>query len=454
MRTTFVSLIFGAVCLSIVLAVLVFSPTIATTNPEPDLPSYDKQDFSRGRKGYSIFSDITTANSTLSPTATDNFGYILSLLSPTPTWKDARTGTEILFSTRDDDYSDPIGIGFNFPFYENTYSELYVSTNGMISFGEENDAFENREIPRDTLPNNYIAPFWDDLLFVVDTISSDPISRAYYKKGTDAQGKFIVVEWYQVSRLDTQNDLFTFEVILRENGDILFQYNRLDGTLDQATVGIEDDQGVDGNLYLYNFAGLKTTDAVLFKYPAPTARAKIYPLNQGSFISNSIANLQFTVRNSGDLGKDTFEIKLSTHNPAWEVTFFNADGYPLSDSNGNGSIDTGPLGQGDEMIVNIRVKAPKTAQVGENIQVTLSAVSSRNSNKKAQATFNAAVPTAFAQALQTGTLMRLHLVWRENQISALSSPLLMGAECTTRIHCNLCRFEVYNPLGFRRNFTR
>ncbi len=414
MRAKIISFILGTVCLSIVLGVLFISPSPATANPQPEPPSTEKQDFSRGRQGTSVFSDITAENTILSPTATDRFGYTLSLI--TPAWKDAKTGTEILFSTRDDDYSEPIGIGFNFPFYENTYSELYVSTNGMISFGEENDAFENREIPRDTLPNNFIAPFWDDLLFIVDT------SHTYYKKGTDAQGKFIVVEWYLVSRLDTQNDRLTFEVVLRENGNILFQYNRLDGTLNQATVGIEDDQGVDGNLYIFNYAGLKTTDAIQFKYPAPSARAKIYPLNQGDFVSDGDANLQFTVRNIGDLGKDTFDFKLSTYNTSWQVTFYDADGFPLSDTNGNGIIDTGPLDQEDELVVKIRVKAPKTAQVGGNIQVILSAVSSRNTNKKAQATFSVAVPTPFAQALQTGTLMRLHLVWRENQISASASP--------------------------------
>jgi hypothetical protein len=414
MRKIFVFLVLGIIGLSIVLVVGLINTTSAAANPESNPPE-EKQDFSRGRSGYRVLPDSISENTilTAAATGTDLFGYTLSLITP-PGWINAQTGTEISFSTRDDDYSAPISIGFNFPFYENKYSEIFVSTNGMITFGDENDAFENRDIPRDTLPNNYIAPFWDDLLF-------HNHSAAYYKSGIDGQGKYFVVEWYQVSRLDTQTDTLTFEVILRENGDILFQYQQLNGKLDESTVGIEDQEGIDGNIYIYNYSGLKTTDAVFFDYPSPDARAKIYPLYQGGFINHDREDLEFTIRNIGDLGSDTFELLLPSINPNWQVIFYDGEGNLLVDSNSNGSIDTGLLPQGSEKEVKLLVVAPEDAQVGDNIKVTLSVVSSKNSTKKAQATFSVAVPTAFAQAMQTGTLMRLHLAWRENQISAKAS---------------------------------
>jgi hypothetical protein len=113
---------------------------------------------------------------------------------------------------------------------------------------------------------------------------------------------------------------------------------------------------------------------------------------------------------------------LSAFNPAWEVKFYDANGDPLMDTNGNGSTDTGLVPQGDDKVVSLHVNAPATADIGENIHVILSAVSSRMPSQQAQAILKVAIPTAFAQALQKGTVMRAHLVWRENQISALASP--------------------------------
>ncbi|MFC1996194.1 nidogen-like domain-containing protein [Chloroflexota bacterium] len=405
--------IFGIVCISLVLTVQFIPLSQAIANPFQPPSSPEKEDISRGKIGYTNFPEIASSHTGQSAAVKDLFGYTVSPISYN--WFDATGGTKITFPSRDDDYYK-ISLGFNFPFYENTYSNLFVSTNGIITFGQASDAFENRVIPRDTLPNNFIAPFWDDLIFT----SSD--GQAYYKKGENANGKYIVIEWNGISRLETPKKKLIFEVILYENGDIRFQYKKLEGPLDQSTVGIEDEHGVDGSLYLYNFDGLSESSAILFEYPSASARTKIYPKNQGKFISAGFTNLQFKIRNTGDLGKDTYDFSLSSFPPTWEVKFYDGKHNLLKDTNKNGKIDTGPLPQDAEMVVNIRVRAPDSGSIGESINVTLSAVSSRNPGKKSQATFDAAIPTGFAQALLSGGKMRLHLVWRENQISALASP--------------------------------
>ena len=100
--------------------------------------------------------------------AADRYGYTFDD-SLSPAWIDlAATGTEAEFSTRDDDSFGPISLGFEFNFYENTYTELYVSTNGLLTFGGGSDQFVNHPMPRDTDPDNFIAPFWDDLIMLVD----------------------------------------------------------------------------------------------------------------------------------------------------------------------------------------------------------------------------------------------------------------------------------------------
>ena len=89
----------------------------------------------------------------------DRYGYIYDD-SLAPAWKDLTSGgTEAEFSSRDDDTVGPISMGFGFKFYENVYSELYISTNGMLTFGEASDLYVNSPMPRDTYPNNFVTPF-------------------------------------------------------------------------------------------------------------------------------------------------------------------------------------------------------------------------------------------------------------------------------------------------------
>ena len=54
----------------------------------------------------------------------------------------------------------PFNIGFNFNFFENTYTEFYVSSNGLVTFGAGSASATEQPIPTATIPNNFIAPFW------------------------------------------------------------------------------------------------------------------------------------------------------------------------------------------------------------------------------------------------------------------------------------------------------
>jgi len=57
----------------------------------------------------------------------------------------------------------PFNIGFSFTFYGNTYTQFYVSSNGLITFGTGSVAATEAPIPSAATPNNFIAGFWDDL---------------------------------------------------------------------------------------------------------------------------------------------------------------------------------------------------------------------------------------------------------------------------------------------------
>ncbi|MFT5882647.1 MAG: hypothetical protein ACI9FG_001154, partial [Crocinitomicaceae bacterium] len=89
---------------------------------------------------------------------------------PSYQWVDiAGIGTEITDwsgsdSPTDNGGSTSIPLGFSFPFYDNNYSNLIVSTEGFLTFGNWVDAASNASIlPNLGAPENMIAIYWDDL---------------------------------------------------------------------------------------------------------------------------------------------------------------------------------------------------------------------------------------------------------------------------------------------------
>jgi len=72
--------------------------------------------------------------------------------------------TDVTASSDDEGFAGPYGIGFNFPFYDATYSQFWVHTNGYIAFEEPNVAdFGGGVVGAPAAPNKFISVFWDDL---------------------------------------------------------------------------------------------------------------------------------------------------------------------------------------------------------------------------------------------------------------------------------------------------
>ena len=74
----------------------------------------------------------------------------------------ASTGTTISFSNYDDGSTLIAPAAFTFPFYGTNYTSMYVSTNGLITFGSANTEYANQNMTSDPT-QAAIAPFWDDL---------------------------------------------------------------------------------------------------------------------------------------------------------------------------------------------------------------------------------------------------------------------------------------------------
>ena len=142
----------------------------------------------------------------------DGYGYtyIAGVNDP---WIEANSGTLLTFSSPDDGYAGPLNIGFNFGFYEQTFSQLYVSTNGLVTFGAWSTAYQNKPIPWAPTPNNLIAGLWSDLKM--------HNGRAYLRTLGTAPARICVVEW-EIYDLPPSNPaavlILNFEVLLYENG--------------------------------------------------------------------------------------------------------------------------------------------------------------------------------------------------------------------------------------------
>ena len=181
--------------------------------------------------------------------------------NPTYSWIDPVVNghTEITSWTSGDDdngYFQVPDIGFNFTFFGNTYrtNDVYIGTNGYISFGTGYTTnATSASIPVTGYPNNFIAGCAMDL----DDISNGKI---YY--GGDAT--HFVVTWLNYYDNGNSSEWITFQIILysygSSNNDIRIHYNDAESTTstginDDALIGVENSAGTDGAEYRNDGSG-------------------------------------------------------------------------------------------------------------------------------------------------------------------------------------------------------
>ena len=157
-----------------------------------------------------------------------------------------------------DDYAIETSLLFTFPFYNNSYNSIGVSTNGLLTFGETSSSFINTIIPTLNSPNNFIAPFWADL------ITND---KSIFMYQTES---YAVIQWTNMGFFGTQTPLGTFQVILYSNGTIHLRYIVLMGSEvafgSSATIGIENIDGTKGTLISYRQSSLSTGKTYILHY--------------------------------------------------------------------------------------------------------------------------------------------------------------------------------------------
>ncbi len=83
-------------------------------------------------------------------------------------------------------------------------------------------------------------------------------------------------------------------------------------------------------------------------------------------VPDSTATFTFRVQNRGSaLPEDTFNLAWASDPEGWATSLRNADGTPVTDHNGDGIVDTGPIPSLERIELSAEVEVPATAVDGE-----------------------------------------------------------------------------------------
>ncbi len=222
---------------------------------------------------------------------------------PSFNWTDITdNGTSV---TLGDDDSETVSLPFSFDFYGETKDEVTIGSNGYLTFGAEGTDFSNDQIPSTSEPNDFIAPFWDDL-------NPSGGGSVHYL----ADGDQFIVQYTDIPpfALGETNDSYTFQVILTADDGVRYQYLSMDGAVNEATVGTENADGLDGLQVAFNTSYVEDGLAVDIA-AVPDFIADVSPAS-GSLSSGSSDDITVTLDATGvDAGDYENTLPLASNDP-------------------------------------------------------------------------------------------------------------------------------------------
>jgi hypothetical protein len=210
---------------------------------------------------------------------------------PTYSWIEIATplggsGTLRTALACDDCHEASIPLGFNFPYYGTSFSNITLGSNGVTYFENVYLGLGNSCMPGTpsyTMTQyNFIAHLWDDL-------------APNYQGGiyTQAFTDYFVIEFYDVVPCCSAGDGDTWQLILFSNGNILMQYKELSaqGLQNDLTVGIQNNP-TTGLQYVCNGAGnaLASGRAILWLAPGNSCTGTTVDLGAGPYCVGDVLN--------------------------------------------------------------------------------------------------------------------------------------------------------------------
>jgi hypothetical protein len=225
-------------------------------------------------------------------------------------WIDASGGSQPILS--DDGYSTEV-LPFNFNFYNVTYTTVYVSANGYLSFVDSTPStWSNVAFPTSTSSFRFmIAPFWDD----VDVGNGGQIFVQSF-------GTYWVAEWLNVFHNDN-TPIGSFEVILYNTGEMVFNYDYFTDTSTGYTCGLN--YGVD-TFYYNSYQGISTA----------TDDFSIHFATEGNFFAPNLTLGSVSPMTGNQTTPLTFNVTytdLDNDSPEYVNVLINESSYPMLKKN-------------------------------------------------------------------------------------------------------------------------
>lgn len=283
----------------------------------------------------------------------DNFGYVWTdsgiNVHQNYEWIDI-SGMGSLYSfPHNDQAGGSVAIGFDFPYYGQTYSQCIINPNGWVGFGADNDEWDNVTIPGSSAPNPAVLAFWDDLNPINDNCNTSCSGNVF----TYSDGEKFVIWFNDVAHwasADYENAAYDFQVVLYSDGVIDVNYNTITGNY-SPTIGIQNSGGSDGHqVYMANLAtsGEWPSGSKSLSFATAPAWLGLNSIGNSSasgeiFAGNS-ATVDVVAENAG-LAEDTYSAYVTLSSNAgtpvsFEVTLETSGSAVLpGDVNQDGSID-------------------------------------------------------------------------------------------------------------------
>jgi hypothetical protein len=125
-----------------------------------------------------------------------------------------------------DDESARVALPFTFPFYAGRYADLFVNSDGNVTFGVEEHASSDRNVARFLTGPPRVAPIFDDL---------DPSTGGGVYRRVD--GDALLITWCDVPEFDASTRRVNVQLRLAADGTIDFVYGTM-LTPSAAVVGV------------------------------------------------------------------------------------------------------------------------------------------------------------------------------------------------------------------------
>ena len=280
---------------------------------------------------------------------------------PVHVWKDISSSGQLLEElSSTDDGQAKIATPFPLSFYDQSFNEIFVSSNGYLTLGHGSSLHGHFPLPTTMMPGNLIAAFATDL---------DPSQggNIYYL----ADENSLTVQYDKVRDFAGQGE-YTFQINVNAGGVIRFHYENMNGPVDRATTGIQNSSADVGLLIGYNNQQLQSNSTIrVSTAPKWLHISKL----QGTIEGGQSEILDLTVK-AGSIRAGSYqaELEITTNDPAQKevtipvtLTIEEAKSLALTPLN----IDFGPLEVGLSAHRSIQIENNGNAPVTlENMNIS------------------------------------------------------------------------------------